>query len=46
MVQDVLGAPPGTVVEVHDYDTEGSDAPLEVDHARKAYALEVWGPDL
>ena len=42
----MIGLPPGVVVEVHDYDTDGSDAQLEVDEAGKAYALEVWARDL
>lgn len=25
LVQDVDGIPPGTVIEVHDYDTDGND---------------------
>lgn len=43
VVQNVLGVPAGVVVEVHDYDTDGTDKHLGVDEHGNAYAIGEWG---
>jgi len=42
VVQDVVGVPPGVVVEVHDYDTDGSDESLGIDEEGYPYLLGEW----
>jgi len=42
VVQDVIGVPAGVVVEVHDYDTDGTDKHLGVDADGNAYAVGEW----
>jgi hypothetical protein len=46
IVQNVLGIPKGTTIEVHDYDTDGAnpeeDDRLRRDQAGDVYHLSSW----
>jgi hypothetical protein len=42
VVQDVLGVPPGIVVELHDYDTDGTDESLGIDEEGYPYFFGEW----